>query len=394
MRKPAVIFLLLLLPAAVFAGPNTPEINAASAILIEAGTETVLFEKNADEPIPPASMTKLMTIHLALGFVDRGTASLDSLIPISRDADFRNLPPRSSLMFLEEGQRVSLLELLKGLALPSGNDAGIAVAEYLAGGVADWVALMNSEADRLGMSSTRFDDASGLSEHNITTARDFASFCAFYIEEHAYAVRELHLLTEFTYPEKHNLPEGRGSVHGPITQPNHNLLIGRMNGVDGLKTGYIDESGYNLAATAELGGRRFILVTMGGRGTGSWDGGLRRVIDAVTLFNYGRYGWMTVTPAAPSDRRMRIWGGAENYLSLDFSPAEPLTLPSEKAQTLGYVTELGDPPFPISAGDEIGSWLLMDRDGVIYQRGRVLAGEDMAEGNIFKRLSDKIRRAE
>ena len=369
-----------------------PELNAEAAILIELSTKSVLFEKNADETIPPASMTKLMTIHLALNFVKAGTASLNSPVPVSRAADFRSLPPRSSLMFIEEGQKVNLLELLKGLALPSGNDAGIAVAEFLAGSVPEWVALMNHETKRLGMENTSFDDASGLSEKNMTTARDFASFCAFYIEEHPEALEMLHILTKFTYPEAHNIPEGSKSVHGPITQRNHNLLIGRMPGVDGLKTGYIDESGYNLAATAVRGGRRLILVTMGGTGYGSYDGSLKRVIDAVTLFNYGFYGWSIAEPSAPQDRRMRVFGGQEDYIDLNYEAAEAFSIKTERLGSLTFKTKLNEPAFPVKTGDILGSWLLIDGEGQIYRRGDVKAANNCGEGNFFKRLIDSIKK--
>ncbi|MBI9108640.1 MAG: D-alanyl-D-alanine carboxypeptidase [Spirochaetales bacterium] len=393
MRKITTLFTAILISAAAFgqSAPPPPEINAASAILIESGTGAVLYEKNADSLIPPASMTKLMTIHVALNSIKAGVVTAASLVPVSEAADFRSLPPRSSLMFLEKGQKVSLTELLKGLALPSGNDAGIAVAEFIAGSVSEYVALMNLEAERLGLVNTHFDDASGLSEKNMTTAREFASFCAFYLNKHPEASTELHMLTTFTYPEDHNLPEGGVSVHGPIKQPNHNLLIGRMKNVDGLKTGYIDESGFNLAASAEFEGRRFILVTMGGPGRSSRDGSIRRAIDGAALFNYGFYGWTTFTPEVPENQQLRIWGGEKNMLNLRYSPANTLTVPAPDTGFLELTSEYIDIDYPVKKDSIVGSWKLADRNGSILQSGTINAAEDVQEGNIFKRIIDRIR---
>jgi len=396
MKKLIALLAAILLSSAAFGQSSAapPVINAASAILIEMETDTILFEKNADEVIPPASMTKLMTIHIALNFIEDMEMSADSLVPVSDRADFRNSPPRSSLMFIEEGQKVSIMELLTGLALPSGNDAGIAVAEFVAGSVPDFVELMNIEAQRLGLEHTHFDDSSGYSENNKTTAREYATFCSFYLNEHPEAARELHTLTSFTYPKDHNLPLNGSSVHGPITQPNHNLLIGRMAGVDGLKTGYIDESGYNLAASAEFDGRRFILVTMGGPGGSSRDGSLRRLIDGAALFSYGFYGWTTLTPEVPKDSTLRIWGGEKDELKLTFSPAEKLTVPSISSAGLDFHAEWNKLAYPIEAGSKAGIWKLTDRDGRVFQTGTITAAETVEEGNIFKRIIDRFRRTE
>ena len=262
--RTAAVLVLLTLPFAVFPElpprqdlklqPEQPQVNCRSAVLYDVTSGTLLYEKNADEIIPPASMTKLMSLHLLFNEVDEGHLSLDTLIPVSRAASFKSSPPGSSLMFLEEGQRVTLLELMKGLAVSSGNDAGVAAAEAVSGSLSEFIKLMNSEAVKLGLEKTYFADSSGYSSENQTTARDFANFCMLYIDKHPEALSLLHSLTEFTYPKKANLPPGGKSTHGSITQKNNNILLGSLEGVDGLKTGYIDESGYNIALTAERGG--------------------------------------------------------------------------------------------------------------------------------------------
>ena len=387
-----IITVLLITAAAAWAAPSLPAplINAESAILIDAATGTVLFEKNADTPIPPASMTKLMTIHTALEFINDGRADANALVPVSAAADFRNLPPRSSLMFIEQGQRVTLIELLQGLALPSGNDAGIAVAEYLAGSVENFVALMNEQAEKLGMLQTRFYDSSGLSEKNVTTAREFADFCRIYIENNSRYNELLHLPQSFTYPKDKNLAASGKSVHGPITQKNHNLLIGRMASVGGLKTGYIDESGYNFAATAVQGSRRLILVTMGGPGSSSSDGSLKRAIDAAVLLSYGFYAWIEYLPQVPIDERIEIYGGAADSLGLVYSPAADILIQTAMLDELEFIPHLHEIKLPLSEGSLIGRWQLV-LNGTELQSGIITAAEEVKKGNIFRRIFDRLQ---
>jgi D-alanyl-D-alanine carboxypeptidase (penicillin-binding protein 5/6) len=297
-------------------------------------------------------------------------------------------------MFIEEGQKVSIMELLKGLALPSGNDAGIAVAEFVTGSIPEFVELMNLEVGKLGLSSTHFADSSGYSENNRTTAREYAAFCTFYLREHPETIEQLHSLESFTYPEDHNLSEGGNSVHGPITQGNHNVLIGRLKNIDGLKTGYIDESGYNLAASAEFDGRRFILVTMGGPGRNTQDGLLRRAIDGTALFNYGFYGWTTLSPEVPETGLLKILGGEKNELDITYSPAENITIQSAEAASLVCIEKWNEIIYPVEKGAIIGSWQLSGSGGKVYQSGVITADERLNKGNIFKRFLDRFRSAE
>ena len=395
MKKILRLLLILTIPAsAVIAAPQAPApvINAESAILLDFETGAVLYEKNADSRIPPASMTKLMTIHTALGFIRDGLVEADAPVPISEAADFRNLPPRSSLMFLEQGQKVTLMELLQGLALPSGNDAGIAVAEFLAGSLDDFVQLMNIEAFELGMTQTHFADSSGLSEQNLTTARDYAKFCRIYIEENGKYLERLHLPLSFTYPKPENLPPSGESVHGPITQGNHNLLIGRMASVDGLKTGYIDESGYNFAATAVLGDRRLVLITLGGPGNNSYDGSIRRALDAAALLSYGFYAWTNYIPQVPEGERIAVYGGAKDSMGLVYSPASEILLPTARLDELHYVTELREIKLPVKQGSLVGRWKLL-LDDTELQSGILTAAETVEKGNIFKRIFSGRRKA-
>ncbi|MDC7125482.1 MAG: D-alanyl-D-alanine carboxypeptidase [Spirochaetales bacterium] len=396
MKKTLLLLFLIFLSLQAFAQniPAPPEINSKSAIMIDAETGQILYEKNPDEQIPPASMTKLMTIYTTLELVREGNANIDDIVPISDSADFRNAPPHSSLMFLEKGQKVTLKELLQGMALPSGNDAGIAVAEYLAGSVNNFIKLMNNNAKKLGMTHTSFDDSSGYSALNTTTARDFANFCKIYVEKNKDYLELLHCPKSFTYPQKHNLPPSGESVHGPITQGNHNMLIGRLEGVDGLKTGFIEESGYNIAVTAQKDGRRIILILMGGTGKNAMDGSVRRAIDATYLLGYGFYGWTEYTPELPKDEKIRIYGGNKKNLDVLFSNGEKTFIRTELIPELKIRAYTDKIKLPVIIGSSVGKWQLEDGNGNIYQSGTITARENIKEGNIFKRIFDKPKRNE
>jgi D-alanyl-D-alanine carboxypeptidase (penicillin-binding protein 5/6) len=176
---------------------DTPEIISQAAVLIDAATGTLLYYKNPDEAIPPASLTKLMTMHIALKEVKAGRATLDAVINPPPESWAINQPPRSSLMFLAEGQRTNLHDLLLGLAVPSGNDAAVAMALQFAPTVDDFVAMMNREALSLGMTKTHFVEPSGISEFNMTTAREFALFCRFYLRNHPETLQDYHSVLVF-----------------------------------------------------------------------------------------------------------------------------------------------------------------------------------------------------
>ena len=391
MKKTTLSIIIILLTTLIHANSqNTlPKINSQSAIMIDYETKTILYEKNADLQIPPASMTKLMTIYTALELIEQGKASLDDKVPISERADFKNAPPNSSLMFLEKGQNVTLKELLLGLSIPSGNDAGIAVAEHLAGNMDNFIDQMNKNAQKLGMKNTNFVDSSGYSAKNTTTARDYAYFCINYIEKNSKYLDYFHGQKNFTYPKPHNLALTSESTHGAITQPNHNLLIGRLEGVDGLKTGFIDESGYNLAATATKNERRIILILMGGPGNTKSDGRLKRVIDAAYLLGYGFYRWDKFIPDFPKNEEITIKNGTKDKIKIKYSKAKPVLINPENIHKLKIKRHLLEINLPIKTGDTIGEWQVIDENGKILQNGKIIAAESVDKANIIQRIFKK-----
>ena len=274
------------------------DIWAKSAILIDVSNGNILYQKNADSIIPPASMTKLFAMYVVEEEIAAGRFSYDQLIPLPPESWACNMPPHSSLMFLGKDQRVTMEELLLGLSICSGNDAAYALAYTVSGTMEAFVERMNLVAADLGLANTHFVESSGYSEKNQTTAREMAEFAAIYLRRHPDSLHRFHSVLDFTYPKQKNLApcdhiQSQDFTKGfpqkitmPITQANTNPLLGKLEGCDGLKTGYIDESGYNLALTAVRGETRFLSVTMGGPGNSVSEGQAGRVHDGTELMEW------------------------------------------------------------------------------------------------------------
>ncbi len=220
-------------------------INTRSAMVINASTGKLLFEHNADAQIPPASITKVLTLYLVFEAIHEGRAHLWDRVAISEKAAGTG----GSRMYIQAGTEVTLEDLMKGMAVDSGNDACVAAGEHLAGSEAAFVAQMNHKAQELGMSNSHFVNPNGLpARGQVTTARDMAKLSMAYLHRFPESLR-FHSMQTFTY---------RG-----ITQHNRNRLLGNCPGVDGLKTGWIAASGYNLLATAKRGDTRILVVVLG-----------------------------------------------------------------------------------------------------------------------------------
>ena len=270
-------------------------VGADAAILIDVSNGNIIYEKNADKIIPPASMTKLFAMYVVEQEVATGRLNYNDIIPLPPECWACNMPAHSSLMFLGKGQIVTLEELLLGLSICSGNDAAYALAYAVCGSMEDFVERMNQTALDAGLTHTHFVESSGYSEQNVTTAREMAAFCRLYILEHPDSLKRFHSVPSFTYPKEKNMAPGDRygaqdwsnglpeKITMGITQENTNPLLGKLAGCDGLKTGFIDESGYNLALTVVRDGTRFLSVTMGGKGKDTKEGQAGRVADGTEL---------------------------------------------------------------------------------------------------------------
>ena len=194
-----VCALLAASPAGAAATPDgPPRLHARSAVLVEAVSGTVLFQDNVDQRIPPASLTKLMTLHLALEQIAAGRLDPSQTVLPGPDAWAKNMPPRSSLMFLGPRQRLTVEQLLRGLVVVSGNDAAIEVADIVAGSVPAFVQMMNAEAARMGYQVMHFVEPAGISPDNVITAREYVDFCRRFVALHPDALRDLFSVKELT----------------------------------------------------------------------------------------------------------------------------------------------------------------------------------------------------
>jgi D-alanyl-D-alanine carboxypeptidase (penicillin-binding protein 5/6) len=368
---------------------DAPDIGSRAAVLMDAATGTVLYAKNGDEPISPASLTKLMTIHIALEEAASRRASLDETVPLPRESWAINQPPRSSLMFLAPGQIVSLRELLLGLAVSSGNDAAAAVALRFAPTTAEFADRMNREALALGLRQTRFVEPSGISEQNMTTAMEFARFCREYLHRHPEALRDYHSVGEFAYPKAANVGEAYRERPDTIVQKNRNALLGSLEGVDGLKTGYIDEAGYNIALTAMRLETRLIAVILGAPAA---PGGERiRDRDGRNLLTWGFAHFKTLYPPPPDLAPLRVWKGATDRVSIRPGEDLPFTALSDRGNRLHWERETEEPLIaPLPEGSPVGSLVLYDDQGEL-RRIPLLTAEEAVRGNFWKRLWDSIR---
>ena len=315
-------------------------VKAKSAILVDADNGFIVYEKNADKVIPPASLTKLVGMYIAMKDVEAGKIALADVVPLPPQSWAINAPVGSSLMYLGEGQRVTLEELLRGMAVVSGNDAAMAVACYVSGSAVEFVKRMNSEMASLGLTQTKFVEPTGYSEENKTTARELAAFCRVYLEKFPQTIELFHNVRKFTYPQEHNLPVNyvqKNVMAGtlPVTQEPTNRVLMKIQGADGLKTGFINESGYNLALTVCRDETRFISVTLGGIGNNTIEGNFYRLADSELLMNWVFSSFETYKSLENNEFPICVFGGDVNVLNLvpaRFSSAFSIPVPKSEEE--------------------------------------------------------------
>lgn len=320
--------------AGTAAGDLTPgQVDARSALLIDVAGSVTLFEQNADEPIEPASFTKILSLYLIFEAIQQGKVKLSDEVMISETA-WRT---GGSKMFVGIGTRVPMEELIKGIAVVSGNDACVAAAEHVFGSIDTFVDAMNRKARELGMSKSRFMNPHGLpAEGQVTTARDMAILDVAYINRFPEALK-YHSLHDYTYNN--------------ITQYNRNHLLLRDSSVDGLKTGFVDGARYHLSATARRDGMRLLAVVMGAASPAV------REREALKLLNYGYRNFTKVEPFAEGQpaKTVKVWKGAKD--SLEVYPVQPTVFTVSQAQKQSVRWEVRVPEevtAPIQAGQHIG----------------------------------------
>lgn len=346
------------------------ETAAREAVVMDYNTGTILFEKNARQSMPPASMTKLMTAYIVFSHLESGDLSMDDTFRVSEKAWRKG----GSKMFVEVGKDVSVKNLLKGMIIQSGNDASIVLAEGIAGSEEAFAGLMNEAADKLGMPATNFKNATGWpDEEHRTSALGLAILARAIISEFPEYYSEFYSTLEFTWND--------------IRQYNRNPLLRRNIGVDGLKTGYTQAAGYGLTASAERNGRRVITVVNGldrpkGRETESarlieWA---FREFDNVKLFAAG-----DTVEEAP------VWLGDESRVPLVVDQTLEMTLPKDASDSMTVTVTYDSPiPAPIEKGQTLAS-LKIEAPDMETRTIPLQAGEDVGQLGPFGRIASGLQ---
>lgn len=365
--------------------------QAAKAIyVLDVNTESILYKKDSTLLFNPASMTKIVVLDIAYDYIKRNNIPLDSLILISNAADYRNSPPHSSLMFLQQGQVVTLEEVLKGIAIPSGNDATVALAEFISGSEEAFVEKMNEHVSSLGFSHMHFVDTSGYSPENLVTAEEMSFFTYQYIKKHPEALRDLHSLRFFTFPEeKHG---GDRNLPFFIRQENKNYLLRDYEGADGVKTGFIDEVGYNLMATATREGRRVIVAVIGVEGETPEQATLERSSLARKLLDYAFDSYQEI-PIPKEIGYLPVIGSINSITPLKIGGSSFLLFPKDEIGSLSKRIYLADDKSYLSAPIEgetlVGSICFLFK-GKILKEAPLYVEEQPYKG-IFKWVLDYIK---
>ena len=364
---------LLLLPlcidlAAQSMVPQAPTLDLSSYILLEASTNTVLAEFNSDNQIAPASMTKVMSGYVIADQIASGAISLDDQVLISEKA----WKTGGSKMFIEAGKRISVKDLLSGIIIQSGNDATIAMAEYVAGSEEGFVDFMNAYAAELGLSNSLFQNSTGFSDPNhFTSAKDLANLTKALINkfpDHYATYRE----KEFTF--------------GGIRQLNRNKLLWRDDSVDGVKTGHTDSAGFCLVSSAKRNDMRLIAVVAGSPSEND------RLTASQRLLEYGFRFFATQKLVTKNTKvtSAKVWGGQTSEVSLGSQEDLYLTLPrSEFNNIKAHYKFKNNIQAPIEIGQIIGSIEFTSNDRVVLS-APLVAIESVEAKGFFGRLIAKL----
>ena len=351
------------------ATPTPPSIAATAYLLQDANTGKVLAEMNADTRLPPASLTKIMTVYVVFNEIRSGHLHLDDVATVSQKA----WATSGSRMFLEPNTQVKIEDLLQGVIIQSGNDASVTLAEHVAGNETTFADMMNSHAARLGMKNTHFQNSDGLPvDNHYTSARDLALLTSALIRDFAQYYRWFSQ-KDFTYNK--------------ITQHNRNKLLSRDESVDGVKTGFTDDAGYCLVASALRENMRLISVVMGTKSAEA------RAAENQKLLNYGFRFFEShrLYEGNKTLNEAHIWKGAENTLPLGLAQDLYATIPRRHYDELKAVLNVDKKIIaPIKAGTKLGSVSVTLKGQPIASKD-LIALKTVDEGNIVQRIYDGIK---
>ena len=362
-----IILTIIILPLVAYCQsfvPNAPELDLKSYILIEPNTNTVIAEFNSSDLIEPASMTKVMTGYVVSDQIKNELISLNDQVLISEKA----WKMEGSKMFIEVGKKVSILDLLKGIIIQSGNDASVAIAEYVGGTEDGFVDLMNSYAGALGMNDTNYINSTGLpAEGHFTSARDLATLTAKFINN---------------FPDEYALYKEKQYTFNNIKQLNRNKLLWRDESSDGVKTGHTSTAGYCLIGSAERGNMRLITVVAGS------DSDNDRFLSTQRLLEYGFRFYTTQKYFDPNKEYVsaKVWGGRSEQIQLGVSDEISITLPRTSFKDIKVDYEYkSNVQAPIIKGQVMGSLKIIS-DGEVVKTADLIALENVEAKGFFGRL--------
>ena len=348
--------------------PPAPTIAAKAYILQDYHTGKVLAENNADARLAPASLTKIMTVYVVFRELSNGHLHLGDMATISEKA----WKTSGSRMFIELGTQVKIEDLLKGVIIQSGNDASVALAEHVAGNEATFADMMNQHAVRLGMTNSHFKNSDGLPmEDHYTSARDLAILTAALIKE---------------FPDYYRWFSQKEFTYNKITQHNRNQLLSRDESVDGVKTGFTDDAGYCLVASALREDMRLISVVMGAKSANA------RANENQTLLNYGFRFFEShrLYEGKKPLNEARVWKGASKTIPLGLAEDLYVTIPRRQYKDLKAVITVDKKiTAPVKEGAKLGSVKVTLNDEVVADKD-LIALKSVDQGNIIQRLSDSV----
>ncbi len=355
---------------------DAPKIEAKAWILLDYSSGQVLAEGGADEKLDPASLTKIMTSYVVGQALKNGKIHLDDIVTVGKDAWATGNPELrgSSLMFLKPGDLVSVENLNKGVIIQSGNDASIAIADYVAGSQDSFISLMNNYAQQLNLTNTTFKTVHGLdAPGQYSTARDMASLARAMIHD---------------VPEEYAIHKEKEFTFNNIKQLNRNRLLWSTNlNVDGMKTGTTAGAGYNLVASATQGDMRLISVVLGAKTDRI------RFNESEKLLTWGFRFFETVTPVKPNATfiTQRVWFGDKNEVNLGAGEGVAIAIPRGQLKNLraSYTLNESHLTAPLKAGQVVGTIDFQLNDDVIEQRP-LLVMEAVEEAGFFGRIWDFI----
>ena len=370
-QKVYALLSLILLPfasAASISVPAPPSVSATGYLLIDMDSDAVLAQKDAEQRLEPASLTKIMTAYAVFREINDGSVKLSDEVLVSEKA----WKTPGSRMFIEVNKRVSVEELLKGMIIQSGNDASVALAEHVAGSEEAFANLMNEHARRLGMKNTHFVNATGLPD-----------------PEHYTTPHDIVLVTEASireFPEFYKMYAVKEYTFNGIRQHNRNNLLWHDESVDGVKTGHTEAAGYCLVASAKRDGMRLISVVMG------TDSEKARIRESKSLLNYGFRFYETHRLYGASDRltRSRVWMGEQEQVALGLQEDLYVTIPRHQYEKLNARTEI-QPQIeaPLIQGQKVGE-VVVELDGQEITRRALVALTDVPEGGIWRTMVDSV----